>query len=441
MTAQRTPYHEHLDILRQRAGQALERGGFDHLIIAAGRPLRKFADDQDYPFAVNPGFKHWLPLLDAPGSWLVISPGQRPRLIFLQPHDYWHVVPAAPTGDWVEHFDIRIIRQPLEAEAELKALAPQAAILGAAADALPSVIPNNPPAVVAYLDYHRAYKTGYELERMRQASALGTAAHLAAQRAFRAGASELEIHLAYMAAAGQTEPELPYGNIICLNEHSAILHYTQLQKRAPAESRSMLIDAGASAAGYASDITRSHARDTDGEFQALIEAVDAAERGFAAKVVAGQSYPDLHIHAHHVLAGVLRDHGILRMSPEAAVAQGVSAVFFPHGLGHLIGLQVHDVAGFAPSDHGGHQPPPEGHPYLRMTRGLEPGMVVTIEPGLYFIEMLLAELKTRPVAAQVDWARVEAFRPYGGVRIEDNVLCTESAPENMTRDAFARHLS
>lgn len=68
-------------------------------------------------------------------------------------------------------------------------------------------------------------------------------------------------------------------------------------------------------------------------------------------------------------------------------------------------------------------------------------MVVTIEPGLYFIEMLLAELKTRPVAAQVDWARVEAFRPYGGVRIEDNVLCTESAPENMTRDAFARHLS
>ena len=184
-----------------------------------------------------------------------------------------------------------------------------------------------------------------------------------------------------------------------------------------------------------------HHRDTGGEFQALIEAVDAAERGFAAKVVAGQSYPDLHLHAHHVLAGVLRDHGILRMSPEAAVAQGVSAVFFPHGLGHLIGLQVHDVAGFSPSDHGGHQPPPEGHPYLRMTRLLEPGMVVTIEPGLYFIDMLLAELKTRPVAADIDWARIEAFRPYGGVRIEDNVLCTDGVPENMTRDAFARHLA
>ncbi|MHC1480112.1 Xaa-Pro dipeptidase [Frateuria aurantia] len=437
MTAQRTPYQDHLDILRQRADQALARAGFDHLIVAAGRPLRKFADDQDYPFAVNPAFKHWLPLVDAPGSWLIYSPGQRPRLIFLQPQDYWHVVPAAPTGDWVEHFDISIIRQPLEAEAELKALVARAAILGAATDALPAVTPNNPTAVVAYLDYHRAVKTEYELDLMRQASQLGARAHRAAEQAFRAGASELDIHLAYMAAAGQTEAELPYGNIVCLNEHGAILHYTRLQRTAPAQSRSLLIDAGASAAGYASDITRSHAHPGASEFQAFIDAVDAAERGFAAQVVAGQSYPDLHLHAHHVLAGVLREHGIIRMSPEAAVQEGVSSVFFPHGLGHLIGLQVHDVAGFAPSDHGGHQPPPDGHPYLRLTRQLEPGMVVTIEPGLYFIDMLLAELRTRPASIHIDWARVDAFRPYGGVRIEDNVVCTRGAPENLTRQAFA----
>ncbi len=438
MTVQRTPYQQHLDTLRHRTDLALAKAGFDRLIVAAGRPLRKFADDQDYPFAVNPSFKHWLPLLDAPGSWLVYSPGQRPRLIFLQPHDYWHVVPAAPTGDWVEQFDITIIRQPLEADAELKAALPGAAILGAITDALPSVVPNNPPTVVAYLDYHRAVKTDYELDLMRQASRLGIRAHKAAEQAFRAGASELEIHLAYMAAAGQTESDLPYGNIVCLNEHAAILHYTRLQNTPPPRSRSLLIDAGASAGGYASDITRSHAHVDAGEFQALIDAVDTAERGFAGQVVAGQSYPDLHIHAHHVLAGVLRDHGIIRMSPEAAVQEGVSAAFFPHGLGHLIGLQVHDVAGFAVGEEGGHRPPPEGHPYLRLTRPLEPGMVVTIEPGLYFIDMLLAELRHRPVAAQIDWDRIEAFRPYGGVRIEDNVVCTHAAPENMTRDACAR---
>jgi Xaa-Pro dipeptidase len=72
-----------------------------------------------------------------------------------------------------------------------------------------------------------------------------------------------------------------------------------------------------------------------------------------------------------------------------------------------------------------------------MTRVLEPGMVVTIEPGLYFIDMLLEELRAKPVANDIDWNKVDAFRPYGGIRIEDDVVCTDGAPENLTRDAFA----
>ena len=153
---------------------------------------------------------------------------------------------------------------------------------------------------------------------------------------------------------------------------------------------------------------------------------------------AGQSYPDLHIHAHHVLAGVLREHGFIRMSEENAVESGVTAAFFPHGLGHPIGLQVHDVAGFQQSERGGNIARPAGHPYLRMTRVLESGMVVTIEPGLYFIDMLLDELKATPHANDVDWAKVDHFRQYGGIRIEDDVVCTGNAPENLTRDAFGQ---
>ena len=153
---------------------------------------------------------------------------------------------------------------------------------------------------------------------------------------------------------------------------------------------------------------------------------------------AGQSYPELHIHAHHVLAEVLREHGIVRMSAESAVASGVTSAFFPHGLGHPIGLQVHDVAGFQASETGGTIARPQGHPYLRMTRVLEAGMVVTIEPGLYFIDMLLDELRSKPAASEIDWAKVDAFRPYGGIRIEDDVVCTSAAPENLTRDAFAK---
>ncbi|MBB3227815.1 Xaa-Pro dipeptidase [Luteibacter sp. Sphag1AF] len=430
-------YPQHLATLRERTDTALARGGFDTLVVPAGRPITKFLDDQDYPFIVNPHFKHWLPLTDAPGSWLVYTPGNKPKLIFLQPRDYWHVVPEAPSGYWVDHFDIVIVRKPADAIAELPAATARCAIIGDDHCSLQDVRPNNPQVVIDHLHYHRAYKTPYELELMREASRRGTRGHRAAEQAFRAGESEFGIHMAYLKAVGQIDAELPYASIVGLNEHGAVLHYTNFDRSAPAALRSFLIDAGASASGYASDITRTYASADAGEFQALIDSVDAAERGFVAKVRHGQSYPDLHVHAHHVLAGVLREHGFIRMSPESAVESGVSAAFFPHGLGHGIGMQVHDVAGFQASETGGTIARPEGHPYLRLTRELGAGMVVTIEPGIYFIDMLLAELKNKPVASDIDWAKVDRFRQYGGIRIEDDVVCTTGEPENLTRDAFA----
>ena len=429
-------YPQHFSTLLKRADAALELGGFDHLLIAAGTPLRKFMDDQDYPFVVSPHFKHWLPLTDAPGSWLAYTPGSKPKLIFLQPRDYWHVVPQAPQGYWVEHFDIVIVRNAADAVAQLPG--GKRALIAATCPAVDGIEANNPTAVLDYLHWHRSYKTPYELELMREASRIGTRAHRAAAQAFHAGASELAIHQAYLAAAGQTDAELPYASIVGLNEHGAVLHYTHFDRTPPAHHRSFLIDAGASAAGYASDITRTYAAAGATAFQALIDSVDAAQQGFVGQVRAGQSYPDLHIHAHHVLAGVLREHGFIRMSEENAVESGVTAAFFPHGLGHPIGLQVHDVAGFQQSERGGNIARPAGHPYLRMTRVLESGMVVTIEPGLYFIDMLLDELKATPHANDVDWAKVDHFRQYGGIRIEDDVVCTGNAPENLTRDAFGQ---
>jgi Xaa-Pro dipeptidase len=156
-----------------------------------------------------------------------------------------------------------------------------------------------------------------------------------------------------------------------------------------------------------------------------------------AQVRAGFDYKQLHLDAHLALAGILQDFGVIKVSPQAALETGVSSAFFPHGIGHGIGLQVHDVAGFAATDAGGTIAKPEGHPYLRLTRVLEPGMVVTIEPGIYFIDMLLEKLKQDGHADSVDWARVDAFRPYGGIRIEDDVVCTDDAPLNLTRDGFA----
>jgi len=433
-----TLYRDHLTTVRSRADTALERAGLDHLVVPSGTLHYQVFDDRDYPYAVNPQFKAWLPLTRNPGSWLVHTPGQRPRLLYLQPRDYWHVVPRAPSGHWVPEFDIVVIRTPEEALQHLPADPARCAILGEPQSALGGYVPGNPPAVVDYLEYHRAFKTPYEIAMMREATVRGVRGHRAAERAFRAGASEFGIHLAYCQAAGQDSETLPYGNIVALNEHAAVLHYTDRDRVPPEPVRSFLIDAGASHGGYACDITRTYSANPADEFQALVDAVDAAQQAMCAQVRAGHDYRQLHLDAHLALAAILRDFGILSLSPEAALETGVSSVFFPHGIGHGIGLQVHDVAGFASDDRGGEPlPKPEGHPYLRLTRTLAPGMVVTIEPGIYFIDMLLEELRAGPHAGAVDWARVDAFRPYGGIRIEDDVVCTEGDPVNLTREGFA----
>ena len=299
MTAAFAPlYAQHLATLRERADKALALGGYDHLLIAAGAPLRKFLDDQDFPFVANPHFRHWLPLTDAPGSWVVYSPGGKPKLIFVQPRDYWHVVPDAPSGYWVEHFDITIVRSAGEAVSALPK--GKSAIIAPDRHGLGDDGSHNPHQVLDYLHWYRSYKTPYELELMREASRIGTRAHRAAEEAFHAGESELGIHMAYLAAAGQIDAELPYASIVGLNQHGAVLHYTNFDRTPPAQSRSFLIDAGASAAGYASDITRTYAAAGHETFQALIDSVDQAQQSFVGKVRAGQSYPELHIHAHHV---------------------------------------------------------------------------------------------------------------------------------------------
>src|SRR5690606_320336 len=117
---------------------------------------------------------------------------------------------------------------------------------------------------------------------------------------------------------------------------------------------------------------------------------------------AGTDFVALNERAHRLLAALLREQGLVKCSAEQAYDDGITTAFLPHGLGHLLGLQVHDVGGHQVGPDGETRPPPERHPFLRLTRVLEPGFVVTIEPGLYFIPTLLAQLRRRASAA-VDW--------------------------------------
>jgi Xaa-Pro dipeptidase len=428
-------YADHVTTLLGRASEALRRCGREHLLIASGVEKYHFLDDRPYPFQPNPHFKAWLPLTRHPHCWLVITPGTRPRLVYFQPDDYWHLPPSAPEGYWTGQFEIVVIGDADHARRHLPPAA-ASAIVGEADAALGDWQPDNPPALLDYLHWHRGIKTPYELALMRLAQARAVLGHRAAEAAFRAGGSELAIHRAYLEATGHNDLDLPYGNIVGLNEHAAVLHYQYQQPERPAQSRSLLIDAGASAGGYASDITRSYGNG-DPHYQALIEGVDRVQQGLTDRVRDGVDYRDLQLEAHRALAGLLVELGVLRGDPDAAVEHGISAVFFPHGLGHLIGLQVHDVGGFQRDADGGNVAAPDGHRHLRLTRRLAPGMVVTIEPGIYFIDSLLAGLRNGPHADAVDWRAVEHLRAFGGVRIEDEVACTAGAPENLTRNAFA----
>lgn len=432
-----TSYAVHLQIQRRHTDEALAAAGFDALAIYAGGQHMQFLDDQPYPFKPNPHFRLWTPLAEAADCWIVYRPGQRLQLVFLQPVDYWYKPPEMPNDFWTDHFDIKIIREAAEAKAHLASVT-RCAFVGEWREEFTDwgFTGRNPEALMHRLHYVRAFKTEYELECMRRASRMAARGHKAAEAAFRAGASEYELNMSYIRATGQTENELPYPNIVCLNANSAVLHYQSQERTAPAQLRSFLIDAGAQFHGYASDVTRTYSREND-DFAAMIKAMDGEQQGMCSEVRAGVDYADIHLSAHRRIAKILRDFDIITASPDEALASGLSSIFFPHGIGHLLGLQVHDIAGFTVTPDGKQKARPQGHPYLRLTRTLEPGFVVTIEPGLYFIDQLLAKARTSPLGKQINWQQVERFKPYGGVRIEDDVAATTGDPENLTRPAFA----
>ncbi len=432
-------YPAHLLTLTTRLASALSACDFDSLVIHSGQARIAFLDDQRYPFRINPHFKWWLPLQDAPGCLLHLTPGNRPLLLFHSAADYWHKPAALPRGSWSRHFDIEFCPDDASLRSALPPPGARTAFIGEPTPRLAALGFGavNPQPLLDRLHEHRVRKTPYELACLRAASSLGVAGQQAARAAFEHGASEFAIHQAFLSGCGLREQELPYQAIVALNANAATLHYQDLERAAPRERRTLLIDAGAQYNGYASDITRTHVAH-NGTFAGLLAGMEDLQLTLCDAVRAGLDWRDLHLSAHHLVAELLRDAGLIRLDPAHAVDSGLSGVFLPHGLGHLLGLQVHDVAGFKPGPEQEPIPPPLGHETLRLTRVLEPGFVITMEPGLYFIEMLLERAKAGPLARFVDWALADSLKPYGGIRIEDNLAVTDQGHENLTRNAFAR---
>ncbi|MDH3693922.1 MAG: Xaa-Pro dipeptidase, partial [Gammaproteobacteria bacterium] len=433
-------YTKHIRHVVKLHDEALQHGGFDNVVIYSGGQHFQFLDDRPYPFSVNPLFKYWCPLTNQPDCFIVHQPGEKPVLLFYQPVDYWHLVKPLPDAFWVSYFDVRVVSQFSEAKEIVAKLPGRTAFLCEWNKQFDSwkTLEGNPQGLLDYLHFYRAYKTPYEIECTRGASKLGAKAHHAAAQAFRDGASEYEINLAYCSSIQHTEHELPYSNIVALNQHAATLHYQWLDRDAPPvnERHSFLIDAGASYNGYASDITRTYSYQ-DTEFQELIDAMDAMQQRLCAGVVHNHKFTALHETTHHEIAKILSTFNFVNASVDEIVETGISRTFYPHGLGHFLGLQVHDVGGHLVDAFGTTAPPPAHFPHLRQTRKLEDAQLITIEPGLYFIDSLLAELNQSENSGKINWAKIEQFKKFGGVRIEDNVVVNGDTPINLTREAFS----
>ncbi len=428
-------YPAHIAELQQRTRTILARENLSALVIHSGSTGKIFLDDMYYPFKTNPHFKAWLPLVENPNCWLIVNGKDKPVLVYYQPLDFWHKVSKLGDDYWTDFFDIKIISNVEQVSNILPASKDNIAYIGAHDDiasqqGFSSV---NPSTVLNYFHYHRAYKTDYEFVCLRQANDLAVKGHQAAKNAFYNQATEFEIQLAYLKAAGQTENQVPYGNIIALNENAAILHYTVLEKCKPQQHHSFLIDAGASFNGYAADITRTYSFLQD-EFAELITAVNDMQLCLVKGLKPGSSYVELHIRNHFKLAEILQRFNFVNLEADAIVSKGITAYFFPHGMGHHLGLQVHDMGGFMADEQGTHVAAPAEHPYLRTTRGIESKQVFTIEPGLYFIDQFLSDLAKSEHASYINWSKVDSFRKFGGIRIEDNIIVHDHSIENMTRD-------
>ena len=431
-------YAGHVRALEEAFARVLPEQGWDAAVIHSGSLLKRSQfDDQSWSFRPCPHFQHWLPLAE-PECVVVVRPGHRATLLRTNEASFWEQ-PRPPESDaFAAVLEVEVVRDPAMARARLPAgrvafvgeQATRSAEWGIDADA------SCPPALVAALDELRTTKTDYEAACIAEANRRARAGHEALRDAFRSGdASELELHLLFLRATAQDDPETPYKNIVALGQHASTLHHIAYGRDAPTRgSESLLVDAGATCRGYGSDVTRTWVRGTGATastFSQLVAGLDSMQQGLCTQLRAGVPYEALHDESHKRMAALLKEVGIVRGSTEEAVESGVTRAFYPHGLGHSLGLQTHDVGCAL-------RPPREDNPFLRNTSDVAVGQVVTIEPGVYFIEALLAELRAQSRhRASIDWSLVDALTPLGGARTEDDLLVVEDGARNLTREHLA----
>ena len=423
---------EHVSELRRRYDDVFKRfASLDAIVIHSGfAAVKNSRDDQNWPVTSTPHFVHWTPFTES-AALLVIRPASKPLLYVERHTSYWEG-PGPGNDQWDRaSFDVVTVSrlQGIELPKSHVFIGDDQALRTAAAWS-----GQDEEHVIALLDATRTSKTPFEIASIRKATLIALKGHDQLAAIFMRGdeVSEIALHQEYLRVTEQLETEVPYGNIVGLAEHGAILHHVHYGREKKSGDLSLLVDAGATCNGYASDITRTYVRGKSTYaviFAQLIDGMNKLQQILCDKFLVGTDYQNLHNEAHQLIADLLIRVKLTTASSSDLVSSGATRRLFPHGLGHSLGIQVHDVGMKLRKSS-------QENPYLRNTSVIAEGQVVTVEPGLYFIPALLEELKAMPIGATFDWSLIKELSKFGGIRIEDNMLATKDGPINLTRSHF-----
>jgi len=282
------------------------------------------------------------------------------------------------------------------------------------------------------LDHTRRPKDAMEVYLMRRSATATSAGYAAIKEVIQPGRSEREVQVEFEAAIARAGADgVGYATIVGSGPNSAVLHGKPSARRI-LEGDLVLVDAGAEVEGYVTDVTRTFpanghfSEDQKWFYKAVLKALETATQ--ACRV--GIEWLDVHLIAAYSLAESLAEAGMLTCSPEEALESEAISLFFPHGIGHMVGLGVRDAGGPLPGRNGDRT---AAGSKIRMDLPLEAGYTVTIEPGIYFIPAVLTDSNRREkFKTQVNWCEVNPWIGRGGIRIEDNVLVTSGSPIVLT---------
>jgi Xaa-Pro dipeptidase len=440
---------------RARLVERLRRAGAPAsavVVLQGGAQQSKYDTDRELLFQQESFFQYLFGVKE-PGFYGAVEVGSgRAHLFMPRLPSAWAVWMGKihPPEHFRELYAVDVVHYADEIGATLRGLKAEPLLLltGANSDSGSVLPPASFPGIEDFrldtqvlhteLTECRLRKSPEELALLRAVNAVASAAHVEVMRRCRPGVKEYQLEAAFLHeiyAKGGCRFSA-YTCICGCGPHSSILHYGHQGAPNDGSLRDgdmFLNDSGAEYHGYASDITCSYP--VNGRFtseqRAVYETVLRANRAVQAAMKPGVPWPDMHRLAERVTAEGLREIGLVKGSTEELLANHVPALFMPHGLGHLMGLDVHDVGGYPEGVSRIDEPAIRS---LRCGRKLEAGIVITVEPGIYFIEALL-----EPALADPKHSRflapdvVRRFAGFGGVRIEDDVIVTQTGAENMTR--------